>query len=1040
MMNRFVLLAAVACATASPVRADSPVRFNRDVRPILSENCYLCHGPDKGRRKAKLRLDDREIALGKKAIVPGKPDESELVRRIFAADADERMPPADTHKSLTAAQKETLKRWIADGAVYEPHWAYIRVERPPVPAQANAIDALVDARLREKNIRRSQLADRRTLLRRLSLDLIGLPPTPDEMRAFLADTQPGAWERQVDRLLQSPHYGERMAVPWLDVVRFADTVGYHGDQNQNIFPYRDYVIDSFNKNKPFDRFTIEQLAGDLLPNPGDEQLIATGFDRLNMVTREGGAQPKEYLAKYAADRVRAVSATWLGSTMGCCECHDHKFDPFWTRDFYSLAAFFADIKQWGVYQDYVYTPNPDLKNWSNDHPFPPERVVGSPYLKRRAERLCDKLLKTAVAVGAQTLPAPEHRKQFDEWKRKAIDESLRKAVEAPGVGDQFGKLTIEVLNGLLKPGMWVTPPPTVLKGGPDASVTPDRAVLFRGLPRKGGTTRIEIPASGWVAAIELELLPRGEHSGRITRGEAKKTTVQLTTAVRKKGEKRETPVPFYHAEADHKEPRYVNGFEVIGVLNGWTTSAEHATQKQTAVWRLDPPQRLDDGDSLILTVRSDAAGCVRLSYSPIVHLMPGHDTAFELVYALLYQCCGSSGEKYIPYDYVISTGQPAEAFAEYKRLVRDLLECRWGLVPTLVTESVPPAVTRVLPRGDWQNETGDIVQPAVPHFLPQPANPNGRRLNRLDLAKWLVARDNPLTARAFVNRLWKQFFGAGLSGVLDDLGAQGEQPTHAELLDWLAAEFMASGWDVKHVVRLIVTSEAYRRDSTARPDLAHVDPTNRLLARQNPRRLEAEFVRDNALAVAGLLDPEIGGPSVFPYQPPGYYLNLNFPVRDYVANTDERQYRRGVYTHWQRTFLHPMLANFDAPSREECWADRAMSNTPQQALTLLNDPSFVEAARVFAESLLKEAASDGARLEKAYERALGRQIKAKERESLLRFLDEQRKYYRANEADAKKLLTVGIRPPAAGLDPAEHSAWASVCRVILNLHEMITRY
>jgi hypothetical protein len=1039
-MTRFVLLAAVACAMASPVRADSPVRFNRDVRPILSGNCFLCHGPDKGRRKAKLRLDDRDIALAKKAIAPGKPDESELVRRIFAADADERMPPADTHKSLTTAQKETLKRWIAEGAVYELHWAYIPVQRPAVPARGHPIDAFVNARLQEKNIRPSPLADRRTLLRRLSLDLIGLPPTPEEINAFLADTKPGAWERQVDRVLQSPHYGERMAVPWLDVVRFADTVGYHGDQNQNIFPYRDYVIDSFNKNKPFDRFTIEQLAGDLLLNPGDEQLIATGFNRLNMVTREGGAQPKEYLAKYAADRVRAVAATWLGSTMGCCECHDHKFDPFSTRDFYSLAAFFADVKQWGVYQDYVYTPNPDLKNWTNDHPFPPERVVDSPYLKRRAERLGNQVLETLKSAAAQALQTPDGRKSFEEWKRKAIDESLRKTVEAQGVGDQFGKAPVEVLNGLLRPGMWITPAPTILKGGPEASVTADRAILLRGLPRKGGTTRVEIPASGWVAAIELELLPRGEHSGRITRGEVKGTTVQLAAAVRKKGEKRETPVSFYHADADHKEPRYVDGYEVIGVANGWKTSAEHAAEKQTSVWRLDPPQRLEDGDSLVLTIRSDAAGCVRLSYSPIVNLSPAGDNPFSLVFSLLYQCCGSGGEKYIPSVCVVSTGQPREAFSEYKRLLRDLLECRCGRVPTLVTESVPAAITRVLPRGDWQNETGDIVQPAVPHFLSQPANPIGRRLNRLDLAKWLACRDNPLTARAFVDRLWKQFFGVGLSGVLDDLGAQGESPTHAELLDWLAAEFMESGWDVKHVVRLIVTAEAYRRDSTARPDLAHVDPTNRLLARQSPRRLEAEFVRDNALAVAGLLDPEIGGPSVFPYQPAGYYVNLNFPMRDYVANTDERQYRRGVYTHWQRTFLHPMLANFDAPSREECWADRAVSNTPQQALTLLNDPSFVEAARVFAESLLKEPADDGGRLDKVYQRALGRPIKPKERESLLRFLDEQRNYYRANADEAEKLLKVGIRPPAKGIDPAEHSAWASVCRVILNLHETITRY
>ncbi|HTK78183.1 MAG TPA: DUF1549 domain-containing protein, partial [Gemmataceae bacterium] len=510
-MNRFFLLAAAACAVASPVCAESPVRFNRDVRPILSENCFLCHGPDKGRRKAKLRLDDRDIALAKKAIVPGKPDESELVRRIFAAADDERMPPADTHKSLTAAQKETLKRWIADGAVYEPHWAYIPVERPPIPAPGNAVDAFVNARLHEKNIRPSPLADRRTLLRRASLDLIGLPPTPEEMQAFLADVAPGAWERQVDRLLQSPHYGERMAVPWLDVVRFADTVGYHGDQNQNIFPYRDYVIDSFNKNKPFDRFTIEQLAGDLLPNPGDEQLIATGFNRLNMVTREGGAQPKEYLAKYAADRVRAVGAAWLGSTMGCCECHDHKFDPFSTRDFYSLAAFFADVKQWGVYQDYVYTPNPDLKNWSNDHPFPPERVVENQYLMRRTCRIRSEMEHVLQVAAFGFQKTEEGQKQLEEWKQAA--------------------------KSVTKSGEWTTPPPTVANATvSEVVVEADGSVLFKGPPRKGATARIELPASGWVAAVRLLAMPPSNRNPRSVDGKGKSTTIQLSAGVRKNGQ------------------------------------------------------------------------------------------------------------------------------------------------------------------------------------------------------------------------------------------------------------------------------------------------------------------------------------------------------------------------------------------------------------------------------------------------------------------------------------------------------------------------
>jgi len=355
-----------------------PIEFNRDVRPILSENCFVCHGHDKNNRKAKLRLDVREVALERGAIVPGKPDESKLVDHIFAENPDDLMPPPDSHKALTAAQKEVLKAWIAAGAAYEPHWAYIQPKRPAVPQPSdtawvrNPIDAFILEALEGKCVRPSPEADKRTLLRRLSLDLIGLPPTPEEVNAFLADPSPAAYEHQVDRLLGSPHFGERMAVPWLDLARYADTVGYHGDQNQNNFPYRDYVISSFNQDKPFDQFTIEQLAGDLLPNPSVEARIATGFNRQNMMTREGGAQAKEYLAKYAADRVRTVSMAWLGSTMGCAECHDHKYDPFTSKDFYQMEAFFADLKQWGVYADYAYTPAEELKGFGNDHPFPPD--------------------------------------------------------------------------------------------------------------------------------------------------------------------------------------------------------------------------------------------------------------------------------------------------------------------------------------------------------------------------------------------------------------------------------------------------------------------------------------------------------------------------------------------------------------------------------------------------------------------------------------------------------------------------------------------
>ena len=1036
-----VALLLLARAMASPQLTRGEVEFNRDVRPILSENCFVCHGPGKEDRKANLRLDLREVALEHKAIVPGNPAQSKIVQHIFSTDPKQIMPPPESNKKLTAAEKTTLRDWIAAGAKYEPFWAYVPPKRAtPPPTRTpgwvrDPIDAFILRKLESKGIKPSPEADKATLLRRLSLDLVGLPPTPEELEAFLSDARPDSYERQVERLLASPHFGERMAVPWLDVVRFADTVGYHGDQNINIFPYRDYVIKAFNEDKPFDQFTVEQLAGDLLPQPTTESRIATGFNRLNMVTREGGAQAKEYLAKYAADRVRTVSMAWLGSTMGCAECHDHKYDPFTSKDFYQMEAFFADIQQWGVYADYGYTPNAELRGIANDDPFPPEMEVENSYMARRFRRLSAQQVALDARAAAKLKADTARAATFEAWRKASL-----------AFLEQH-------------PDGWATPAPKVAihTEKPDPATQTNFTVQTDGTVVLGNTARenvqVTLPVDEPIAAIRVEIVPAEKADKKGDAPEPEQTSIKIAATL-KSGDKK-AHVHFDFADADHKKERYSNGFPILGVAEEWLTSTN---ARQTAVWLLDQPAEAKAGDTLDLDLGKLPIASVRISVSPFAALEPLDAGIGQPLAAALHTNPepSESSADLAGLTFLLSTGSDADFLADSRGLERRIDQCRDGRAFTLVTLArAKPRITRLLHRGNWQDDTGEILEPGVPHFLPQPPDPEGRRLTRLDLARWLVSTNNPLTARAVMNRLWKQFFGTGISAVVDDLGGQGEWPTHPELLDWLACEFMhpecspdaglspsaPHDWDLKHMVRLLVLSSTYRQSSRGRPELKEIDPNNRLLARQSPQRLEAEFVRDNALAISGLLNPDIGGPSIFPYQPAGYYANLQFPDRVYSADKDDQQYRRGVYMHWQRTFLHPMLANFDAPSREECTASRVVSNTPQQALTLLNDPTFVECARTWAARLLQPAnESDDQRLERAFRRALARPPTQRERQSLLAFLGSQRDTYEQNQADAEKLLHVGLAPAPEHEKPAQVAAWTQLCRVILNLHETITIY
>jgi mono/diheme cytochrome c family protein len=1013
---------APAAALAAHASEREVVSFNRDVRPILAGNCYACHGPDRSRRQKELRLDLEDVATaplpsGQVAIVPGHPETSALIQRITDPDEQKRMPHVSSGRPrLSAAEIETLRRWIEEGAEWEPHWSYIPPTRPSPPAVKDAdwplspVDAFVLARIEKEGLAPSPEAERRELLRRLSFDLTGLPPAPEEIHAFLEDTAPGAYERQVDRLLASPRFGERMAVHWLDLVRYADSVGYHSDNPRTVWPYRDYVIGAFNRNLPFDQFTAVQLAGDLLPDASLEQRIASGYNRLLQTTEEGGAQPKEYRAIYLADRVRNASAVWLGATIGCAQCHNHKFDPYLARDFYSFAAFFADVK---------------------------EKPVGRrdrDYLPTDSQRPSLASLEAEIARLGKELDAstPELEAAQQRWEKSLAGQRAQSwtALEPVEASSAHGT--------------------RVLIQGNDFSLIATTASGPKP-PRDTYTVRFKTALQGMTAfrldALTFDELPRGG-PGRDPQGGFVVSEMVIKDAAGR-------VVPLRHATASTPPAASgaplgpgaaIDGHTLAG---GWALLAADRLDHRLVV-ETGEPVGSGDETSLALVLHQNAGrgrtlGRFRLSATTDprpVRTEPGLPITKEIV-----DLAAKDPAKRTPEEQETLTKffrRVAPELASARAALRAAELRKSELVPdipqSLVTTTQAPEPVRILPRGNWLDESGEVVAPAVPHFLPQ-IETEGRRATRLDLARWLTSPENPLTARVFVNRQWKLFFGQGLSRTLEDLGSQGEWPTHPELLDWLAVEFVESGWDVKRLVRTLVTSATYRQTSRASPELVARDPDNRLYARQVRFRLDAEMVRDNALAVSGLLSTRMGGPSVHPYQPRGYWAYLNFPPREWDDSTGEDQYRRAIYTWWQRTFPQPSLAAFDAPSREECVAERTRANVPQQALALLNDPTYVEAARVFAERILREGgASVERRLRWAYERALGRPPREEEARILGTLLRAHGAQYRAHPRAAGRLVRTGFAPAGGDLDVVELAAWTSVARAILNLPEVITRW
>ncbi|GMV97346.1 MAG: hypothetical protein AMXMBFR83_17040 [Phycisphaerae bacterium] len=1004
-------LMAVAGQAAEPAE---PVLYSRDIKPILSNNCYACHGPDEARRKAGLRLDDRAAALaelktGGFAIVPGDPRKSLLVERITAAGPDYLMPPPDSGKKLTAEQIDLLQRWIAQGARFDAHWSYVAPRRPPEPAvkdaawPINPIDRFIRAELEKQSLTPSPEADRRTLIRRLSFDLTGLPPGPEEVDAFLADASPKAYEALVERLLASPRYGERMAVYWLDLVRYGDSKGYHSDNPINVWPYRDYVVRAFNDNKPFDVFTTEQLAGDLLPGAGDEQRIASGFNRLNLHTEEGGAQAKEYLAKYFADRVRAVSNVWLGASMGCAECHDHKFDPYTMKDFYSFGSFFADLEEVGVG---VQVPRLTL-------PTGPQ--------KAQLQRLDSLIARLRQVLETQT---PELDAALARWER-----------ESAGPGPE-----------------WTTLHPVSLgsTGGATLTVSADGLVRVTGAnpPSNRYVVAAATELTG-ITAVRLEVLPaKGKGVGRSGNGNIVLSEFRLAAAPA--GDPAALkPVKLQNASADHSQADYDVSAAIDGRSHtGWAL-LPHPAKAHQAVFETARDLGAPGGTILVFDLDQrygdqHTIGRFRISVSTARRPVRADGAVVpEEIRAILAVApdrrAPEQREKLAAhYRGIAPELQPLRDRLAALQKQREAVQA--SVATMLVSTAVEPRPIRILPRGNWLDDSGPLVTPAVPPFIAPALEVKDRRANRLDLAGWMVDPRNPLPARVFTNRLWKLFFGQGLARTLDDLGSQGAWPSHPELLDWLAVEFIDSGWDVKHVVRLMVLSRTYRQSSNGRPDLRERDPGNALLARQGSFRLDAEFVRDNALLVSGLLVEKIGGPSVKPYQPAGYWSFLNFPVREYYPDKGPDQYRRGLYTWVQRTFPHPSLLAFDAPSREECTAERARSNTPLQALVLLNDPTYVEAARVFAARIIRSGAAAEQRLRFAFRAALGREPRPAEAQILMALCAKHMKEYHEDPRAAEGILKSGDAPAPEGIDRVELAAWTNVARAILNLHETITRY
>ncbi len=1069
-----LLLAAVLCCatTCTVVLHAEDLDFNRDVRPVLSEKCFSCHGPDARSLQGGLRLDLRDRSIvpaesGNIPIVPNHPDRSELVKRILSTDADTVMPPPASHRELTQADRQILQQWIAEGAEYQDHWSFLKpVRRLPETAMdaawnRNAIDRFVMAALQKRGLTPSAPANPETLIRRVSLDLRGLPPSIQEIDQFLADTSDGAYERMVDQMLSSPHFGERMAMIWLDLARYGDTNGYHADSDRPVWVWRDWVVDAFNHNLPFDQFTIWQLAGDLLPDATMEQKIASGFNRNVRFNEEGGADPEEFLAAYAADRTITLGRIWLGLTLNCAQCHSHKYDPISQAEFYQLTAFFNSLEEEGA----------GGVTGFHGKPVPPVLRVQTAGMVQELsaarqqlttiERQIAEKIRTASATDPGYAGRPEDHREISRSAWEAFLQTAKPPTSPAamahwdfrgGLSDLSGDLDVSLVSGA------VTSADGLILDGKSAYALTSPLKTELKAKTLEAWVRLSTLNQGGGAVIGIQTLqenPNAMAFDAIVFGEQEPGRWMAGSdhfhRTQPFGGEPET-------EADRDYVHVTIVYETDGTIRAYRNGVAYGQPYRRTELRPFPAgqarvvfgaRALPPGANFMLsgTIR-EARLYDRALTAEEVAASAGSITAGVpapvLAAVQTTESERTEEQNTLIQDYYFRRVHAAtrdkispletDARKLKERIMVLSTEANFPLQMVSV-EMAAPRPAFVLKRGDFQTP-GEPVERNVPAFLPPMEAPLPR--NRLGLARWLMQSNQPLVARVQVNRFWQQLFGEGLVQSVGDFGLQGSYPSHPELLDWLSLDFVESGWDIKRLLRQIICSQTYRQSSSDTRRYAEQDPQNRLLWRAPRVRLQAEVIRDNALAAAGLLSPKIGGTPVFPWQPVDYYKGKNngWP---WAMSTGDDLYRRGLYTFWRRTTPYPSFVIFDAPDRAECTFERPRTNTPLQALVTLNDPQFVEASRVLAERLLSEETETDARISLGYRLTTARRPQDHELQLLRDFLAGQLHYFRDNPDAAASLTAVGKAPPAATSDPAIVAAWMALSGVLLNLDETITR-